>query len=335
MLRIHFTDADLARVQVAARPDPFWEICFSLRRFQSRKGLWAYADWHRSAREALYAKGLAPVVRSVLRPLYPGGTYFPDFLTPAEASEGLDAGLEAILDVPRKRVLRELSILDRVNGAPDWTRQLPDITTRKEFVRTIRTYYDVAIRPHRDHIQAHIDADRSARARDLLDGGTDGLLAGLGPHMRWRRPTLEIDYCEDRDLHLEGRSLTLVPSYFCWGGPVSLADSDLPPVLAYPLRHAAPRTDESSAQKARAPLSALLGETRAIILRATATGATTGELARAAGVSAASATRHTTVLRDAGLLVSHRHGPSVLHTLTPPGAALLRAGSEHHRTVPV
>ncbi|NEA61292.1 winged helix-turn-helix domain-containing protein [Streptomyces sp. SID12488] len=335
MLRIHFTDADLARVQVAARPDPLWEICFSLRRFQSRKGLWAYADWHRSAREALYAKGLAPVVRSVLRPLYPGGTYFPDFLTPAEASEGLDAGLEAILDVPRKRVLRELNILDQVNGAPDWTRQLPDITTRKEFVRTIRTYYDVAIRPHRDHMQAHVDADRSARARDLLDGGTDGLLAGLGPYMRWRRPTLEIDYCEDRDLHLDGRSLTLVPSYFCWGGPVSLADSDLPPVLAYPLRHAAPRTDETGAQKARAPLSALLGETRAIILRATATGATTGELARAAGVSAASATRHTTVLRDAGLLVSHRHGPSVLHTLTPPGAALLRAGGQNSRTAPV
>lgn len=334
MLRIHFTDADLARVQVAARPDPFWEIAFSMRRFQSRKGLWAYADWHRSAREALHAKGLAPVVRNVLSPLYPGGTYFPDFLTPSEASEGLEAGLEAILDVPGKRVLRELGILDRVNGAPDWTRQLTDLAPRKELVQTIRTYYDVAIRPHQDHIQAHIDADRAARARDLLDGGVEGLLAGLGPYMRWRRPTLEIDYCEDRDLHLRGRSLTLVPSYFCWGGPVSLADSGLPPVLAYPLRHAARRAEETGEHKPRAPLSALLGETRAIILRATAAGATTGELARAAGVSAASATRHTTVLRDAGLIVSHRHGPCVLHTLTPPGAALLRAGGQNHRTAP-
>ncbi|GAA3884026.1 winged helix-turn-helix domain-containing protein [Streptomyces lacrimifluminis] len=335
MLRIHFTDADLARVQVATRPDPFWEICFSLRRFESRRGLWAYAGWHRSAREALYAKGLAPVVRNVLRPLYPGGTYFPDFLTPSEASEGLDAGLEAILDIPRQRVLRELNILDRANGAPAWTRQLADNGPREEFVRTIRTYYDVAIRPHADHIQAHIDADRSARARNLLDGGTDGLLAGLGPYMRWRRPTLEVDYCEDRDLHLDGRGLTLVPSYFCWGGPVSLADADLPPVLAYPLRHAASRTDETGAQKPRAALPALLGDTRAVILRATATAATTGELARAAGVSAASATRHTTVLRDAGLVVSHRHGPVVLHTLTPTGAALLRAGGQNPRTAPV
>ncbi|ELP64045.1 ArsR/SmtB family transcription factor [Streptomyces turgidiscabies] len=339
MLRIHFTDADLARVRVAARPDPLWEIFFSLLRFQKRKGLWAYAGWHRSAREALHGKGLAPTVRNVLLPLYPTGTYFPDFLTPGEASEGLDAGLEAILAVPRKRMLQELNILDRVNGAPDWARQLTDITPRREFVRTVRNYYDVAIRPHSDQIQAHIDADRSVRARAVLDGGTDGLLAGLGPYMRWRRPTLEVDYPEDRDLHLQGRSLTLVPSYFCWGGPVSLADSGLPPVLAYPLRHAAPRTGESGtgesgAQQPRAPLSALLGTTRAVILQATATGATTGELARAAGVSAASATRHTTVLRDAGLLVSHRHGPAVLHTLTPPGAALLRAGDRNDRPAP-
>jgi DNA-binding transcriptional ArsR family regulator len=331
MLRIHFTDSDLARVQVASRPDPLWEIFFSLLRFQSRRGLWSYADWHRSARAALHGKGLAPAVRTVLLPLYPRGTYFPDFLTPGEASEGLEAGLDAILGVPHRRVLRELSILDRVSGAPAWARRLVDNEARKEFVHTVRTYYDVAIRPHSDHIQAHIDADRCGRARALLDGGTDGLLAGLGSHMRWRHPTLEVDYAEDRDLYLQGRGLTLVPSYFCWGGPVSLADSDLPPVLAYPLRHAAPRTDDAGPRQSEAPLSALLGATRAVMLQATAAGATTGELARAAGVSAASATRHTTVLRDAGLLTSHRHGQAVLHTLTPTGAALLRTSARNQQ----
>lgn len=329
MLRIHFTDADLARVQVASRPDPLWEIFFSLLRFQSRRGLWSYADWHRTARTDLHDKGLTPVVRKVLLPLYPSGAYFPDFLTPAEAAEGLDAGLEAILGIPRRRVLRELGILDRVTGAPAWSQGLADDRTRKEFVGTLRTYYDVAIRPHDDHIQAHIDADRSVRARALLDGGIHGLLAGLGPYMRWQPPTLLVEYAaEDRDLYLRGRGLTLVPSYFCWGAPVSLADSGLPPVLAYPLRRRAPRADDAEAEQPRAPLSALLGATRAVILRATATGATTGELARAAGVSAAAATRHTTVLRDAGLILSHRHGQSVLHTLAPAGAALLRPGTD-------
>lgn len=71
----------------------------------------------------------------------------------------------------------------------------------------------------------------------------------------------------------------------------------------------------------------LLGRARAVALRAAATGATTGEIARAAGVSASSASRHATALRDAGLVTTVRTGPSVLHTLTPAGASLLRAGT--------
>ncbi|CAM5243118.1 hypothetical protein SMICM304S_07027 [Streptomyces microflavus] len=40
MLRIHFTDADLARTRIATAPDPVWEIAVSLHRLQSRKGRW-------------------------------------------------------------------------------------------------------------------------------------------------------------------------------------------------------------------------------------------------------------------------------------------------------
>ncbi|WP_410660056.1 ArsR/SmtB family transcription factor [Amycolatopsis sp. lyj-112] len=34
-------------------------------------------------------------------------------------------------------------------------------------------------------------------------------------------------YPLDRDLHLRGRGLRLVPSYFCWDTPVALADDEL------------------------------------------------------------------------------------------------------------
>ena len=44
------------------------------------------------------------------------------------------------------------------------------------------------------------------------------------------------------------------------------------------------------------------------------------------GVSLSAASRHATVLRDAGLTTSQQVGPTVLHTLTPLGAALLRRG---------
>ncbi|GAA3771020.1 winged helix-turn-helix domain-containing protein [Streptomyces phyllanthi] len=331
MLRIHFTDADLARTRVAIAPDPLWEICASLHRFQTRRGRWAYADWHRGARARLQATAFTRTLRTLLLPLVPRAAYFPDFLTPPEATEGLDAGLEAILATPQRRVLDEVGILSRTSGAPSWAPRLAEPGLRKELVQALRTYYDMVIAPYSDHVQARIEAERSARARGVLDGGVEGILQNLGPDLRWQRPVLHAVYPEDRDLYLNGRGLLLVPSYFCWGNPVTFGDTTLDPVLIYSLSHEPHHTALPGDLGSGASLGALLGRTRAAALRAVSTGATTGELARATGVSASSASQHATALRDAGVIVSHRHAASVLHTLTPLGAALLRANAPASR----
>jgi DNA-binding transcriptional ArsR family regulator len=52
-------------------------------------------------------------------------------------------------------------------------------------------------------------------------------------------------------------------------------------------------------------------------------GVTTGELARRHEISAPGVSQHTQVLREAGLIVSRRTGPNVIHTVTPLGKALL------------
>jgi DNA-binding transcriptional ArsR family regulator len=44
------------------------------------------------------------------------------------------------------------------------------------------------------------------------------------------------------------------------------------------------------------------------------------------GISLAAASQHASVLRDAGLITTHRQGSAVLHVLTPLGAELLRGG---------
>ncbi|MEU8191559.1 winged helix-turn-helix domain-containing protein, partial [Micromonospora carbonacea] len=75
----------------------------------------------------------------------------------------------------------------------------------------------------------------------------------------------------------------------------------------------------------RDALAALLGRTRAAVLEATDAGCTTGEVARRLRISPAAASQHATVLRNAGLLVSHRDRNTVLHTLTPLGRAILDA----------
>ncbi|MFI1932231.1 MarR family transcriptional regulator [Streptomyces sp. NPDC020330] len=332
MLRIHFSEVDLARTRLAAGPDPLWEIAASLHRLQSRKGRWAYAGWHRAAREQLREKGLERLVRGVLLPLYPRAAYFPDFLTPAQGAGGMAAGMESVLATTPHRVLQEMGILDRTIGAPSWAGKLAGLEARKEFVGMLRAYYESVVVPHTEQVQARIEAERAARCRALLDGGVEGMLAGLGPLLRWRPPVLEVTYpkqAEDRDLYLSGRGLTLVPSYFNWGEPVAFADPELPPVLWYSLLHESDASDSSggSADAPGQPLTTLLGRARAIALCAVSAGATTGEIARAAGVSASSASRHATALRDAGLVTSVRSGPTVLHTLTPAGASVIRAAT--------
>ncbi|MET7369534.1 winged helix-turn-helix domain-containing protein [Streptomyces sp. NPDC005566] len=324
MLRIHFTNADLVRTRVAAGPDPLWEICTSLHRLQTRHGRWAYADWYRTARDRLHAGQFTRTLRTLLLPLVPRAAYFPDFLTPPEASEGLDSGLEAIRATPPRRVLDEVGVLGRTSGAPAWAPRLAEPDMREELVRAMRTYYDTIIAPYSEHAEARVEAERSARARAVLDHGTEGVLRNLGPCLRWRHPVLHSVYPEDRDLRLDGRGLRLIPSHFSWGNPVALAEPTLEPVLIYSLSHEPHHTALPGDLGSGAPLATLLGRTRATVLRAAANGATTGELARVAGVSASSASQHATTLRDNGLIVSNRHASSVLHTLTPLGAALLR-----------
>ncbi|WP_405848029.1 helix-turn-helix domain-containing protein [Streptomyces sp. NBC_01518] len=323
MLRFHFTSEDLTKVRVTTEPHALWEIAASLHRLQTREGRWAYTPWFHTARDSLRRAGLERAVKTFLLPLFPRASYFPDFLTPPEGAQGLDAGLEAVLATPYARVMSEVDILTRGVGAPAWARRLGEPDMREELVDALRAYHRAAIAPHEECIQGRLHAERARHAHTLFHAGTEGLLAGLGPTIRWRAPVLEIDpYPDHRDVHLGGRGLLLIPSHFCWHAPIALADPGLPPVLLYPLHHlpaAAPHADSP-------PLNVLLGPTRAAILRASATGSTTTEAARHAGVTPTTASHHTAVLRDAGLITSHRHANTVLHTLTPLGAALLRTG---------
>ncbi|MEU9331333.1 DUF5937 family protein [Streptomyces canus] len=327
MLRFHFTQEDLTRVRVATEPHALWEIAVSLHRLQTREGRWAYGPWFRTACDSLRRAGLERTVKSFLLPLFPRASYFPDFLTPPEGTLGLDAGLEAVLATPQARVVSEVDALARGVGAPAWARRLTERDMREQLVDALRAYHRAVIAPHEERIQERLHAERARHAHALFRAGTDGMLGGLGPTIHWRPPVLEIDpYPARRDVRLDGRGLLLIPSYFCWHTPVALADPGLLPVLLYPLHH----RPESASHTGSPPLSELLGPTRAAILRASATGSTTTEAARRAGVTPTTASHHTAVLRDAGLITSHRHANTVLHTLTPLGAALLRTGRGSH-----
>ena len=190
--------------------------------------------------------------------------------------------------------------------------------------------HDTVIRPDWTHATATVEADRMIRARALRDGGIPGLLESLRPTFDWRPPTLYVRYPEGRDVHLGGRGLCLIPSFFCHGNPVALADPEMPQVLVYPIaRTEGPDMSPLGAERRCKQLAGLLGRTRARVLTALQESATTGELARMLHISAASASEHVRALREAGLVHGNRVGGYVIHSLTPLGTALLRGGPEH------
>ncbi|MGB2572454.1 ArsR/SmtB family transcription factor [Micromonospora citrea] len=332
MLTIHFSPEDILRTRMAPAADPVWELVLSLHLLQGRSSDPLMAHWRRGVARELRRDAASERLR-LLFALNPPRGYFPDFLTPYDSVEGFEAGLEAVRSTPAGILHRDLTVLAGANALPSSATALargePEVL--RHLTESMSRYRSVALTPYWARIQAAVEADRTRRARALLDGGVEGLLNSLRPAMSWKSDRLEIHgYPDSRELHLDGRGLLLVPSFFCARTPVALLDPALPPVLVYPVDRLGGLVPGDSAGGSgngtgREALAALLGRTRAAVLEASDDGCTTGEMARRLHISPAAASQHTAVLRRAGLLVSQRDRNTVLHTLTPLGRAMLDA----------
>jgi DNA-binding transcriptional ArsR family regulator len=184
----------------------------------------------------------------------------------------------------------------------------------------------MAVAPYWTRVRSRFTLEPNARTRVLATGGVSALLSTLHPALSWDPPVLTLrGLSVNRDLRLEGRGIRILPSFFCWRHPIFLKDPALPPVLVYPMLHGTGVDVHLGTPGSRAskPLEPLLGRTRAKVLEAVAQGLSTTELAHVTGISAATASHHVGVLREAGLVVSLREGSAVLHALTPLGRSLL------------
>ncbi|BCJ75408.1 transcriptional regulator [Catellatospora sp. IY07-71] len=329
MLRIHFTAADLGAVRLAADADPLWESLLSQHLLRGGATPPVLGDWRAAA-----TARLTPQMRALMGLAPPTG-YSADFLTPTSGVRDIAAGIDAVLATPLEHLRADLHRLVTRRPSSGWLRRLADGDRRalSALAAVMRSYFDAVLSPHWELIASQVAAARARGARRMVDGGVDRLLTTLHPAVRWEAPTLHVAYPVDRDLHLDGRGLVLMPSFFCRRTPVTLRAADRPPVLVYPI------DDELgwAAGPAAAPgdrLLALLGTTRAAVLRTVALhphGCTTGELAARVRVSLSSASEHATTLRRAGLLWARPCGRHTLHTVTPLGYALLDGASRAER----
>jgi DNA-binding transcriptional ArsR family regulator len=321
LLTLDFSADDLARTRFAC--SPLWEAVESLRMRQDD----AAAVVHGPFIEASAGRLEGFAIDELLLLVPPHG-YIPDFLTPPpeEALPSMPAELERVRATPAERV--------RADVARRFAGQTPPPMARRYLERPVRAldrlvalldeYWHRALEPDWPRIRALLEREVAERARQQALHGTGSLLGDLHPAISWRSGTLRVRGRHPGRLGLRGRGLTVIPNVFVWPLACSMVAEPWPPALVYPPRGVGTlwAPDRGDADAA---LEALLGRTRATVLRALHAPCSTTELAQRMDLSPGAVSLHLTVMHDAGLLIRQRVGRSVLYRASAIGEALLAA----------
>lgn len=324
MIRMHFSDADLRQITFAPAPNALLETVLSVRLLHGAPagGVWSRPGVRRLHRQM---RGSLAQRAGVLAPLVAPKSFVPAFLVQPDAGD-FAAGVELASQTPSSYLAADLSLLSPGQRAGRWARELAGGApgARRTLAGDLHRYFTSSVEPLWPRIQAEAAADRSLRTETLLRGGIDALLATLHPDCRWQPPTLRIPVDGDHDIPLRGHGLLLIPSYFA-PRPMVMYRPDAAIVLVHPIVATDRSTEPGNV------LGPLLGRTRAAVLSTLRDPATTTAVAERVGISLGSASQHTTVLRNAGLVATTRVGGAVRHTLTPLGQALLHSGPSLRR----
>jgi len=319
MLTLTFTTGDLANVRFAF--SPLWEAVASVRVLGAPDAVhrpWADQVRPRLPRGAdlgpLFA--LVPAQARVL----------PGFLAPPPATPmpDLDFELAVLVATPPDVVRASLDDLPGPRPAALDPLHADPAAGLAELARVIRRYWDLALAPYWPRMLTLLQGDVLHRARQLTGGGTRRLFSDLDPRVRWADDVLYVGIRTSRSVALDGRGLLLVPSVFAWPRIFAKLDPPWQPTLRYPPRGVGMLWAPAQAGPSEA-LGAVVGRTRAALLGALDSPASTTDLARRAGVSPGAASQHLTALRDAGLVTPHRSGRYVLYARTTAAEALLAA----------
>jgi DNA-binding transcriptional ArsR family regulator len=322
MLRVPFTAEDLLRTRFAAEPAPLLELSLAVSVLQRHDAL--FERWRRRGRAAL-PRAAGPMLQ-----LIPSSGTGPLFLDPV--SEGVEDGLDTVLSTPQPVVERELDRVFASGGASPFVKALRgrDRHAWGCLDTAIRVSYRALLSEQWPRVQAGFRAEVSLRASLFAEQGVRAVLTSIYPGTSWDGSVLQIPVESRLRLDLRGRGVILMPSVMWRGRPLFTHDPGGSLMIVYAAATPLPLV---TGDLGGSSLAALIGTTRATMLALAATRPTTTELARQAEVSAASASGHTKVLRECGLITTRRDGKAVRHALTGLGEQLLNGGGGWEITV--
>ncbi|MEY9927831.1 DNA-binding transcriptional ArsR family regulator [Catenulispora sp. GP43] len=314
MLRIHFSPGDFARVRFLPRPAPLVELKLSLMMSRRRDSPVLFGRWRRDVGRRLPAS---------TRPLWDLLQPFrgPAFLDPV--SRDLEEGLDLVRGTPGTEVRSAVAGLQR--PPTPWVKALMDRDAQAWAVldRGLRDAYQSVLATAWTTVRERHAAEFTRFALRAAENGVEPALTTLAAGSTVHDGTWHIPALKDRDHHLTGKGLTLLPTFHWTHEPLIGFTPDQPLLLVYPAGPGFPPPAETPTGD---PLADVLGTSRARVLRLLEHPHTTTDLAADANLSPAATSSHTTALRRAGLITTRRDGRSVQHTRTDLGRMLTEAG---------
>jgi DNA-binding transcriptional ArsR family regulator len=321
MIVVRFGADALARVRFAI--SPLIESQLSVRVLEDPGAQALHLPWATEARRRTAGLDVA-----LLRALQPDDVYSPDFVNPPPTSPlaELEDELAAMVATPADRVRAEVRHSYAHRALPPELEPFIEDPARAvaTLARLVRAYWERSLASHWPRLRALLEGDVLYRARRMADGGAQGLFADLDPAVSWKNGMLRIVKRVEATVELDERGLLCVPSVFVWPAVLLITAAPWQPTLIYPARGVGTLWEPGHPRPPRA-LAALLGRSRAAVLRALDQPRSTTDLARRLGLTAGGVSQQLTVLRDAGLVHGHRVGRVVLYLRTSAGDDLLVA----------
>jgi hypothetical protein len=272
--------------------------------------------WLRSVAPALAELDLTPLLQ-VLAP-----AYNPDFLMPPPA--GPNPRFADELALVRKAPPRQVAAQLRRTLRPSPTTQAllahPQ-RARDLLADTLEACWERLIEPWWPRLRDVLAGDIAHRTHTLAAGGLAAVLADLHPKVRWRNQTLFVDVAAEAVREVDETGLVLMPSTFEWPHVGVMFDKPWSPTIDYPARGIAALWESTSDPSVA--LARLVGHTRATLLAALTEPTSTTGLARRCALPNSTVSEQVAILREAGLVTTHRAGRYLRHTRTPLGTQLL------------
>jgi len=321
VIRLELSADDLRKTRLTF--SPLWEAVLSYRLLLGAVRHPLHAPWADEARQATAGLDL----RAFTALLATGMAF--DFMLPVPDQPG--PTIDEELDRMRSTAIEEVAA--EIEGAYASMERRPPMDLQpfvdhseralERLAGEIEEYWNAVMVERWPAVRALLEGEVLMGAHRHIVGGVDAFLGDLHPGVRWDRSALHVRGGEDRTLRPGGRGVVLVATAFAWPDVAAGLSTEGTPLVAFQARGTASLWDSLPADPEHG-LEVLLGRERAAALQSLRIPRSTTELATLLHAAPSSVSYHLAVLRQAGLVDSHREGRRVLYRVSPLGAGLLR-----------